>query len=148
MSDFDPPAAPTSSLLTRLWQARQALEARLEHELSSVGISLEAFYIVGELLCEPHGLTEAELIARVDLPTPTVRRTLAELTRKGLMCTKADSLKFRLDDNAEIDLGFDALDRVEAQALRDLTLPDRVALDRLLSKLTKALEEPKAPRAP
>ena len=138
MSETTPFPEPTPSLLTQLWQARQVLELRLARELVHVGISLEQFCVVGELLCEPAGLSVDELAERLGFPRARIADTVEGLAATGLLLGEG---RVRLHDDAEVDQGFDILDRLEALAFRDLSRPERAALSRSLSAVIAALSE-------
>jgi DNA-binding MarR family transcriptional regulator len=132
-------------VVVRLWALMHAFEARLSTELGSFGLTLAGFRLIGELMRSPEGVSQSELARRLRVRPPTVSTSLSRLEAAGLIERTEDpadprAYLVRLVPDASLGRGVDLLERLEAELIGELALPEREQLVALLDRVGEALQ--------
>lgn len=142
-------AALNPLLTLKVWGLVAAFETKLAAELSTMGLSVAAFRLIGVLMDEPNGLRQAEVARRLGVRPPTVSAALKRLEKEGIIVRTSDPTDprarlVRLASGLSLQAGVDVLGRMEATITSDLTEAELTQVERVLELLTERLGTPGA----
>ncbi len=119
----------------------------LQQALRAHGVAPAQFMVLLELW-EEDGLTQADLVARLDVEQATMANTLARMQRDGLILRRPSTEDRRvrrilLTDRARDlqDVATRQAQRVNETALAELTQAERASLLRLIGRVISALQK-------
>ena len=129
----------------KVWNLAVVFEQRLAAELSSFGLSVAAFRLIGVVMMEPGGLRQGEIARRLGVRAPTVSAAVARLEKDGLIVRSPDPDDPRarlvsLAPNAPLKPGFDVLRQMEALLTEGLNSEEVRATEEMVERLSKSLE--------
>lgn len=109
----------------RLWAVAEAFQARLSAELVSLGLTVPAFRLVGEVMRSPGGLRPSELAKRLGVRAPTISAAVAKLEARGVVTREDDpddprAYRVCLAEGAPLLEGVEILERIDADLVEGL----------------------------
>lgn len=133
-------------LSVHAWAFAAAFEARLAEELSTLGLSVAGFRLVGELMRAPAGLRTGELARRLGVKPPSVTTVVARLVELGVVDAVGDpkdarATLVRLTDDAPLEPGLAVFERLDRRLLAGVSARRRRDLASALSTLLANLQE-------
>lgn len=144
LPDTNADAPPTP--VTDLWRLADALERLLTTQVATtLGLTLPAFRLVGEVQRAPEGLTQRALATRLGVTPPTVSNAVDRLVAQGVLERRPDpgdqrAHRIHLAEHAPLGPGVAVLTAVNDALVADLSDDEVATLAILLPRMTRALE--------
>jgi len=133
-------------LTIQLWATLVAFERALADELQPMGLSVAAFRLVGEVMKAPEGLRQGELADRLAIRPPSVSAAVDRLVDAGVVERVPDpddarARRVRIAEGASLQMGAEALMRLETRLLDGLDVDDIHQTKNTLRQLLQRLQE-------
>ncbi|MFT4976082.1 MAG: MarR family transcriptional regulator for hemolysin [Myxococcota bacterium] len=137
-------------LTLKVWSLATTFESRLGAELSTMGLSVAAFRLIGVLMLEPDGLRQGEIARRLGVRPPSVSAALARLEQSGMVVRSPDpddprARLVQLAPGVSLSAGVDVFGKMEAALTEGFTDEELAGVHKLLAQLTQRLEGEAAP---
>lgn len=139
------------SLLSLLGRCYRLLQHELRHELAAFGIGLGEFRVVGLLIDEPEGLSQAQLCERLGVAAPTLSVAVRALEQRRVVVRHVHETDRRikrvvLRSDADLEPVLAMLQRLESELGIGVSKRDLATTARVLSRVGAALQERAAGR--